>query len=199
MALSTLHRRASALEDAFFHQVDQQLIARLDAQRQLEVDEDALAIATGIGDRNLLDELLEADITPKTLVALSLYPAIFVAWSDGHIEPRERRAVLKAAESLGIQKQAPAWDLVDAWLNRRPAPHMFDVWADFIRAIVATMPQAAFQQLRDAAMDRAEEIALVAGGFLGLMSISQAERTALTRLGNVFRHASENVTDSTLS
>ena len=50
-------RRESALEDEFFHRVDQELIAQLRAQHQHEAELDALQRATGISDRRVLEEL----------------------------------------------------------------------------------------------------------------------------------------------
>lgn len=191
MSQSKLHKRATALENAFFHRVDQELIVRIQEQHQQDLDKDALATATGIIDRSLLDELLAAEITPKTLLALSLFPAVYVAWSDGHVELGERKAILQAAESLGISDGTPAWDLVNAWLRKRPTQQLIDVWGEFVHGMQPTLSVTAFRQLQTAAMERAERIAEAAGGFMGFHKVSKVEREALEHLDRVFDDAAQ--------
>lgn len=189
MSKDTFHRRAQSLENRFFHQVDQELIVKLQEQHQRETDEDALTIASGIVDRQLLDELLAADITPQTLTALSLFPAVYVAWANGYVEHAEHKAVLQAAHSFGLSESGPAYKLLETWLQREPSKELFTAWKDFIHASRGTLSVTAFRELHEAAMKRAHQIAEAAGGILGFGCVSAKEKNALAELDAVFADA----------
>lgn len=189
MARGAFDRRGSALEDEFFHRVDQELILRLKEKKQHQLEEDSLKRATGIADRQVLEELRKAEITPETLVAFSILPAVFVAWADGHVDTAERKAILRAAKEQGIFAVSPSHELLDSWLKSGLSEQLITVWKDFIHAVRPTISDTAFRELRHSALGRAEAISRAAGGFLGIASVSQAEKSALTELNEVFDDA----------
>ena len=158
-------------------------------QHQIEVDEERLAIACGIVDQKLLKELLAAEITPNTLTALSLFPAVYVAWANGYVERAERTAVLDAAHKMGIEKETPAHNLLECWMDQKPGDTLVTAWKDFIHASRPQLSDAAFAELREAALKRARDIASAAGGILGFGSISAKERAAIAELEQVFADA----------
>lgn len=192
MSGTVFSRRANALENEFFRRVDQELILRLQEQHQHEVDEGALSVATGILDAKVLRELIAAEITPRTLIALSLFPAVCVAWSEGRVQRGEREALLKAAHEVGVVDGSPAYHLLEKWLSTRPSDELFTVWKDFIHAIEPALTPEAFRELREAAMRRALDIAEAAGGFLNILSVSAVERAAIAELESVFDDAIVN-------
>ncbi len=189
MARSIFHQRGTALEDEFFYHVDQELIATLEERHQHQAVELSLRESTGIVDQHVLEELRAADITPRSLAAFSMFPAVFIAWADGHVESAERQAILKAAKHQGIYANSPSCELLDQWLAKRPSDKLVGTWKDFIHAIRAAISDRAFRELRDAAMGRAAAISTAAGGFLGICSVSDAERAALAELDEVFDDA----------
>lgn len=189
MSRNAFNHRAQTLENEFFHRVDQELIIKLQEQHQLESDEDALTIACGIVDRKLLDELLAADITPKTLAAFSLFPAVYVAWANGYVEAAEKKAVLQAAHNLGLSEATPAHQLLECWLQQKPAKALVAAWKDFIHAARPTLSVTAFRELHEGAMKRAHKIAEAAGGILGIGRVSTKEKEALAELEAVFADA----------
>ena len=154
------------------------------------MEEESLEYATGIVDRQVLKELRKAEITPRTLVAFSIFPAVFVAWADGHVETAERKAILKAAQDQGIFAVSPSYELLESWLRMRLSKELIAAWKDFIHAIRPTISDQAFRQLRHSALKRAESISKAAGGFLGIHSVSSAEQSALAELNDVFDDAS---------
>ena len=189
MLEGSFRKRGNALEDEFFHRVDVELIRRWKVRHEEEVADEALQQAIGITDQHVLKELRQAEITPGTLVALSLFPAIYVAWADGHVELAERRAILRAADDLGIAEDSPSHALLECWLKRKPRQELVTTWKDFIHAIQPTLSETAFNELKQASIQRAEEIARAAGGFLGIGAVSTEEKSALTELREVFDHA----------
>jgi len=192
MAKSIFQQRGTALEDEFFYRVDQELIAKLEEKHEQQLIELSLKESTGIVDQHVLEELRSAEITPRTLAAFSMFPAVFVAWADGHVETAERNAILKAAKHQGIYSVSPAYEVLEHWLQQRPPNKLVGAWKDFIHAIRATISDRAFRELRDAAIERAETISRAAGGFLGIGAVSQAERAALAELHEVFDDAIES-------
>ena len=96
-------------EEEFFHQKNQELIARL--RHQLETAERARALetATGIHDRELMSWLAELGITPENAPVLHLVPLFQVAWADGAIQPAEKELLEKAAAETGIEPETPAY------------------------------------------------------------------------------------------
>ena len=193
----TFARRAQALEDEFFYHVDQELIRKLDEQHQLEVDQDALAMATGICDRQVLTELLDAEITPATLMAFSLFPAVFVAWANGYVEVNERKLIVDAAHEAGVEDDSPAGKLLSDWLKRRPSEQLFTTWKDFVHAVRPTLTQAAFTEMMESSMRRAESTARSAGGFMGMCTVSGKEKEALAELRAVFEQESDGDAETT--
>lgn len=189
MSKHALERRAQALENEFFHEVDHQLVVKLTKHYEHESDQDALTMASGIVDREVLAELVANEITPKTLAAFSMFPAIHVAWANGFVTNEEREAVLRAADAQGIAEGSPAHLLLESWLTKKPSAELLAAWKKFIHAIFPTVSKSAFEDLRDAAMNRAHDIAEAAGGFLNILSISAEEKATLKELEATFLDA----------
>jgi len=93
--------RRMELEEEFFLKRDMELLQALREKTASKQRKQALAEASGIAHDDLLDQLIELDVSGETAAALSLVPLIAVAWADGTIDAKERTAVLDAAEELG--------------------------------------------------------------------------------------------------
>lgn len=185
MAAKTLKITAIILEQQFFQDADQQIPAST-ADRALASHEDVSALTAGIVNWKVWDELQLMEITPKTLMAFSLFPAIYVAWANGRVEDAEKQALLTAAEKVGVAPSSPAFVLLESWLSGEPDARLFEAWKQFVNAIRSTLTKDAFEQLRDASIDRAKTIAGAAGGILGLHKVSRAESAAISELESAF-------------
>jgi hypothetical protein len=127
---------------------------------------------------------------PHFLAVLGIFPLVEVAWCDGSISPEERRAVLDAAADLGVAKDSPTHQLLDRWLEHRPAENAVDLWADYTRAICATLDPGMVAKVKDGVMGRAKKIAMAAGGILGFGNrISPVEQDCLDDLAKAFEPA----------
>lgn len=176
---------ANVLENAFFQHVDRSLVVRLSQQQTSELETAILTTVTGVVDRDVLRELINADITPKTLLAFSLFPSVYVAWADGQIQKDERDAILKAARDLGLTSTSDAFNLLDSWLQHPPEPELIEAWKQFVVAFRPSVSERCFQDLHSAAVTRAEQVALAAGGLLGLHKVSKAEQRLLDELKTI--------------
>lgn len=185
METNPLRTRGIALEEVYIRQVEAErlrrsraengrraLRAELGAELELEPEEDAL----------LLDELIEQGISADTAPAFEALPLVEVAWADGDIDAEERWRVLGVATAFGLELGRPAHAQLELWLTRRPPEKLIDAWYRFAELALAS-PAAAARAQR--VIEGAQEVALAAGGLLGLGAISGSERATIARI----RHA----------
>ena len=178
-----LRDRGKSLEDEFFHREDQRLLERLRDLRAAEASREALSKASGITQPEVLDRLLRLGIQAHTLAALSIVPLIEVAWADRALDAKERRAVLEHAGVGGITAGSPAYELLEAWLERRPSQRLLDAWRDLVRAIRDQIGAEEADRLKAEIVERARVVARASGGVLGLTSkVSRAEAAMLASL-----------------
>jgi hypothetical protein len=177
-----LGERRRVLEDSFFAQRDRELMEKLKTQLKKE----ALSNTCGIKNPGVLENLVNANISPETITALTLVPLIAVAWADGRIAPEERDAIRSATESAGIEPGSICRHLLDAWLDEAPGPELVEAWKGYIQALSASSSSAALETLRDDVLGHAREIAAAAGGLLGIGSISKSEQAVIDDLASAF-------------
>lgn len=171
-----LHKRGRALEEAFFNKQDQQLLAKLRAQQEAARKKGELASATGIRDSAILDTLVADGVGLDALTALALAPIVLMAWRKGRIDPKERSAILRAAEQRGVQSGTPQWKLIEGWLDHRPDANLRPAWEAYVKALKAKLSEKEFADLREDIVTRAREVARAAGGFLGISTVSADEK-----------------------
>lgn len=182
----SLHKRGKSLEDAFFRELDDQLLKNL--QKDLEQHEgmDALSAVTGINDEKVLEQLAQQKISPETLVAVALIPLVAVAWADGKIQAEEREAIMNAAHDNGIEDGSATAALLESWLKSDLAPALTDAWVGYIGAMHKTVDQTAFNQMKKSVLDRVQKVAASTGGFLGMNAISDSEKKVIATLEKAF-------------
>jgi hypothetical protein len=187
-----LEDRRRALEEAFFRKeserLREQLHERLYLQHEQEAAQERLAGASGIADRPLLARLASLGIRAETLAALTLIPLVEVAWADGEMDRRERDAVLRGAESCGIERGTPSHGLLGIWTEDRPAPELVESWKRYIHALCAELSADQRRHLEERILGRARAVAQAAGGFLGLAKVSKEEEAVLDELEAAFGH-----------
>jgi hypothetical protein len=186
MADEVLEERRKALEEAFFRKRDHELIAKLRADEDGKGRKRALSDVSGIRDEPLLDKLVSAGVRSETLVAFNLTPLIAVAWADRQLEEKERRAVLAAAEQVGVSSGSAPHELLRSWLEHRPGPDLFDAWVAFVKTPRPNLSAAERERLGSDTLERTRRVAAAAGGLLGLGTVGPAERQILERIERAF-------------
>ena len=180
-----LRERGRSLEDEFFHRADKQLLARLKEAKAIEATRETLGRASGVTDPVVLDRMIALGIQPATLAALSLVPVVEVAWADGSLDAKERRVTLDRAREAGVRPEGMA--LLEAWLDRRPNPELFDMWEQMVKTVRGQLGADEIASLKTALLERARAVATASGGVLGLGGkISAAEAAVLQRLEAAF-------------
>lgn len=182
-----LSDREKSLEEQFFSRQNAELKERLRRRREADASAIELSSVSGIEPGALLQRLVELGIRSETWAALSLVPLVEVAWANGQVEQKERRAVLSAAEANGIYPSSPAYQMLEAWLSHRPAPGLLQAWGEYTVELCATLDPAQKHALRDEILGRARTVAQAAGGFLGMgTKISREEEVVLETLAKAF-------------
>lgn len=178
--------RGSDLEEAFFARQNQQLLAELKKQAERRERRDALAKATGIQLESILDKLIELDVNVERAAAFTLIPLVEVAWADGEVHGKERKAILQAAADRGLDPGSIPYQLLEGWLGTKPEARLLEVWKEYTRALVGTLDAEQKAALQHDLLDRARAVAEAAGGFLGVGKISAAEAAMLADLEKAF-------------
>lgn len=179
--------RKKALEESFFAKQNAKLVEKLRVKRERQAAREGLARISGIADEAVLDALVELEIGPETWAAISLVPLIEVAWADGDLHPRERRAILTAAEANGVTKDSASWGLLESWLERRPDARLLEAWGQYMVALCGKLGSSERRTLENEVVGRARRVAQTAGGLLGLGSnVSSKEERALREIEKVF-------------
>ncbi len=181
-----LSKRAAVLEMSFVFEKELELREQLRQKWQRDEDLQQLESATQITDQDVLNELVDCGVRADSLHVLMLVPLVHVAWANGFVERKERLAILKAAEQVGVKPEAKGYDLLSEWLKNRPSPSLLKTWKDYIAAIRRFVGAEAFSTLQKSTVSRARNVAQAAGGILGLNSVSRAEEAAIQELNAAF-------------
>ena len=179
--MTDLKERGQALEERFFANHDRELIEKARAEREEGERLAALAEVTGIQDEGLLQSIMAAGVSPDSAAALSLAPLVIVAWSDGEIQPLERKTIVDAAHESGVTDPG-AHRLIDAWLENRPSPELVEAWEACTADLAARLEPDERAKLAEQILGNARKVAAAAGGVLGLGKTSSDEKDALARL-----------------
>ena len=174
--------RRRALEDEFFHRVDEKLLSEMKAKAASASSRKHLEAATGIEDEDLLDELSAAGATANSVAAISLVPLTLVAWADGVMDDKKRAVILKAAEDNGIAIGSPARMLLEHWLTKKPSRSLAVTWKHYITAVIKQMGVESRETLRADLLGRALAVANASGGVLGFGAISTDEKRVIAEL-----------------
>lgn len=175
-------KRERALEDEFFHRVDEKLREELRRSMERDRSREALAAATGFSDNDLLDELVDSGITATTLLALAMVPAVMVAWCDSEMAKEEREAILKMAHERGIQEDGLAHQILDGWLDKRPNRSLLDTWQHYAQAVRGSLTEEAWNKLVAEVMQQSHSVAEAAGGVFGYGKVSATEKNMIAKI-----------------
>ena len=157
MTTDALRERGDSLEDAFFRNMDRELIEQLRAKKERAQQLDELAAASGIEHRDVLAALLDAGMHGEALVAGGDW-CRSSRWrgADHEMDAREREAIMQAARDAGVTRGIDRRRaLLSAWLDRRPGVDLLDAWKGYAAALVAELGEADAATLRGDIMKRA--------------------------------------------
>lgn len=183
MLVNTL---GTSIEDLFFYEKDQGLIAARKKLEAMQETQENLAKVSGIRDPAVLEKLIDLEIRPETLATLFVIPLVEVAWADGELQDKERDQLILFAEKNGLRNTDIDPKMVGAWLKKKPDPALMAAWELYIRALSAQLSGDARQSLKEEVLGDARAVAVAAGGFLGFGKLSPEEQRVLDRVAAAF-------------
>ena len=182
MSQDAFKSRERAFEAVYFARVDAQKIEAIRKERETEAELGLLSADTGIHDEEVLGRILALGITSRNLEALSLAPLIAVAWANGDLEPKERKAAIENLVAEGVEEGSEAYELFSSWLADKPGGDLMDAWRDYIGSVLERLDPEARTQVQKDLVERAEKVAKAAGGIAGFGSVSAKERDVLDEI-----------------
>jgi tellurite resistance protein len=187
MALSDdLEKDSGKLEGAFFAGESAGLLLELRSKSEEEQQREMLREVVRIQDDHFLDRLMALGIRPETALSIMLTPLVLIAWADGEMDDRERKAILDAAEARGVTAGRIARNLLKNRLARKPDAALVSHWTALIRRLWGCFTADERWQMRQNLLGTAREVAEASGGFLGLTSKTSAEeRRVLEQLEEI--------------
>ena len=186
MSEVTLEERGRALENQFYEKENQQKLAAMKHKLDAQQSKDELRKASGMSDDAVLDRLVALGLRANTIAALSLVPLIQVAWADGTIQDNERTAILQGAHGKGLEEGSDGYDLLQGWLQRKPADELFTAWEAYIKALASQLNDEQNRLLKNQIVGFAKMVAAAAGGILGFGKVSSTEEQVLHRIEAAF-------------
>jgi hypothetical protein len=185
MSDKELSGSARAKEDDFFYRQERELIERMQSEAEARTALRQLAEVTGITDDVLLRDLRGHGFNPQTVKLLDLAPLVLVAWSDGSVNPHEKREISLVARLQGLGEGIPAGGHLAAWLETRPSDAFFQLTLRAIRAVLDALPAEERDSRARELVSRCTRVAEASGKFLRPKT-SAAERLAI-------RHVAEQL------
>lgn len=186
MTSEPLKQQAKALENQFFSQLDQKLLANLKDRLERETKRDVLAHVANVKNQEVLDQLLDLGIDAETFTALMFVPLAAVAWADGSVSPEEHEAILKTAEAHNMQPGGLGYQMLASWIQTPPADELFQTWKLYVAALKKEMNPEWFAKLKTEVLHDAKKVADASGGILGFGRTSKAEQKRLDELEMAF-------------
>jgi len=177
-----LRSAGKALEESFFARENNRLLSKLRESHEAMERREALKEAMNLDNDEVIGALMELDVKPETVAALSVVPLVEVAWADGKVQYEERQAIMKAAEERGIKPGTPCHDLLEDWLTRKPGQNLMDTWKRYAHELQGSLDPASAGELKYRLMERARGVAEAAGGIMGILTVSKAEQAVLEEL-----------------
>lgn len=182
LAESQRQIRGKALEEAFFFQMDQELIEELSKRLQRDEKLRSFASATGIQDRKRLESLVDAGFELSTLTAFIWVPLVFVAWADGHADELEKKAITELLADRGISPQTAEMMIEHDWFRHGPTDELWITWEEFVNASLAGLTPSDRNELIDEIVELCHVVANASGGVLGIGKISRPETELIDRV-----------------
>lgn len=178
---SPLDALERAQEETYFHKKDQALVEAMRQKLERERNAEAIRTETGVADEALITRLVELGVDRESIPVLHLAPLLQVAWADGEIQGAERDLLLEAATATGLT--GPGLARLEQMLTTRPEQAWFDAALDFIRNMLAALPDGQADAARGNLEDLAWRVADASGGVFGLWGrVEDAEKNALRNI-----------------
>jgi uncharacterized tellurite resistance protein B-like protein len=187
MSSDPFKQREKSFEEEFFRKQERKLVDKLRETLQKKQTREELAEITGIQDPAVLDTLTAMNLAKDTFAAFALYPLVEIAWADGEVDEKERKAFLAAAAEHGLAPGMTAHAALEGFLKTKPSEDARKAWYAWAAELNVKLDAGERRKLREGLSKRARAVAEASGGILGLGNkISSNEQRVLDALEKAF-------------
>lgn len=135
-----------------------------------------------VANARLLELASPLNLDADTLELLPILPLVYVAWSDGEIQPEELSVILEFAEARGLESEA-SLEILQGWLDARPGEAFFKEGLKVLSYLVASLPAEQAKVAAEDVTELCDAVARASGGLAGhSINIDSAERVALRKI-----------------
>ena len=154
-------------EELYFAALDQErrrkLREKLGGNAEDLEEKQKIAASMGTDDLSVAEKVKALGFDGDSARVFHLVPLIHVAWADGTVQRKERVAIFKILEQLGIDKESEAWTTVASLLEQKPP----DSWMRQSVAVLSDLTGGLGDKTQEI-VDQCIQVASASGGFLGL-------------------------------
>jgi uncharacterized tellurite resistance protein B-like protein len=180
MTTEAFESRRIGFEAEYFKTRDAQLVEKLKDVFHRKFGREELRKTTGITNDEILDRLLNLQVKGELLTAFRLYPLVEIAWADGRVDSSEIKAVLDAAEKMGVPAKSESLAALEAWLNRGPTEDGRIAWKAFAGELTKKLTADELSTFRHDLLEGAKAVANASGGLLGFGgNVSPSEKRVI--------------------
>jgi hypothetical protein len=173
-------RRRRSFEAEYFSRKSAQLVSKLKQVFERKIDKESVRRVTGIENDRLLDNLVAINLSGDLMTAFNMLPLVELAWADGIVDERERRALMHALDAAGIKEGTPAYQRMEFAIQTGPNPEARKLWYLYAEELKSTLSAKELEEFRDDLLANARSIATASGGLLNLaFTISPSEQRVL--------------------
>ena len=175
-------------EQAYFHQEDAKLIAKLRQKAQLGEIAHALAEKLRVDEPALLERIQKLGVTLDTGSAFILAPLVKVAWVDGEVSDAERDAILDIAKRRGVEPGSADYSQLLDWLDHRPSDEVFETALEAIRIGLSVLPPEESEQRIATIIKACKEVAQAKGVIAELLHLDEVTYAESALIAEIRRH-----------
>ena len=136
----------------------------------------------GVTNKELIRVLRDKKVSAAEVGAIELIPLVLVAWSDQHVDSKERRKILVSAKDFGIAEGSCAYKTLNYWMEHEPPSHLFDMWNLYIVTLLKELDHGTQSELVRTVDDLIKKVARASGGILGLGQVSSEEKESMEQI-----------------
>jgi len=188
MTRDIFRERERGEEDAYFHQQDAKLIAKLRQKAQLSEIAHALAEKLHTDEPELLERIRQLGVTLNTGSAFILAPLVEVAWVDGDVSHAERDTILHIAQQRGVEPGSADYHQLLDWLAHRPSDEVFRTALEAIRIGLSVLPPDEAEQRIATMIKACADVAQAADWIEQLFKLDRVSDSESAVIAAIRRH-----------
>ena len=199
MTRDIFRERERGEEDAYFHQQDAKLIAKLRQKAQLSEIAHALAEKLHTDEPELLERIRQLGVTLNTGSAFILAPLVEVAWVDGDVSHAERDTILHIAQQRGVEPGSADYHQLLDWLAHRPSDEVFRTALEAIRIGLSVLPPDEAEQRIATMIKACADVAQAADWIEQLFKLDRVSDSESAVIAAIRRHLESKNTKISLA